>query len=365
VRVLAVNAGSSSLKLSLVDDGVRVAHADTGDWDGTGVPGLDRILDGRAAVDRVDAVAHRVVHGGPTLTAPVRIDEGVLSAIDEASVLAPLHNPASLRAIERTSEALPQVPAVACFDTAFHAGLPAAAATYALPAEWNERWQLRRYGAHGLSHAYVVRRSAELVDRAPDSLRVVSCHLGSGASLAAVRGGRCVDTTMGLTPMEGLVMATRSGSVDPGLLLLLLQRGDTDADELAEVLEHRSGLAGLAGSSDLREVLARRDAGDAAAALAYDVYVHSIVRHIGAMAASTGGLDVLAFTGGIGEHQPPLRSDVAGRLRHLGVEIDPRRNDSVVEGPVGTDGSPVHVVVVPAGEDLQMAQEAHEVLTRE
>lgn len=354
MRVLAVNAGSSSLKLSVVEDGARIARGGVADWDGTGVPGLDDLLEGLGSVD---AVAHRVVHGGPDLTAPARIDSGVLRGIGDAAVFAPQHNPAALRGIEQTSRKLPDTPAVACFDTAFHARLPAAAATYALPAAWNKRWRLRRFGAHGLSHAYAARRAADLIGEPQASLRLVCCHIGSGASLAAVKGGRSVDTTMGLTPLEGLVMATRAGSVDPGLLLLLLREGDVDIDGLAVALEHESGLKGLSGYSDLRDVLARRTDGSPEAALAYDVYVHSLVRHIGAMTASAGGIDVLVFTGGVGEHQPLVRADACARLAHLGVEVDQDRNDRAVEGAIEASGSRVRVLVVPSGEDLEMARE--------
>lgn len=359
MRVLAVNAGSSSLKLSVVEDGTRIARGGVSDWDGTGVPGLDEILDG---VGKVDAVAHRVVHGGAGLTAPALISPEVLRGIRDATVYAPQHNPSALRGIEQTSRRLPDTPAVACFDTAFHAGLPRAASTYAVPAAWNERWHLRRFGAHGLSHAYAVRRAADLVGVAPEDVRLVTCHIGSGASLAAVRDGRSVDTTMGLTPLEGLVMATRAGSVDPGLLLLLLRQGSLTVDELANALERESGLKGLSGCSDLRNVLARRADGNAEATLAYDVYVHSLVRHIGAMTASAGGIDVLVFTGGVGEHQPALRADACAGLAHLGVEVDQGRNETAVEGETGATGSRVRVLVVPSGEDLEMAREVESTL---
>ncbi len=225
---------------------------------------------------------------------------------------------------------LPDTPAVACFDTAFHATIPEAAATFALPAEWRTRWTLRRYGFHGLSHSYVSRRAAELVGHptpdAPAGLRVVTCHLGAGASLAAVHGGRSVDTTMGFTPLDGLVMATRSGSVDPGLVLWLEEHAHMPSRELAATLESRSGLAGLAGTGDMREVLARAAAGDQRAVLGRDVYLHRLRASIASMAAAMDGLDVLVFTGGVGENSPEVRSRTAAGLGFLGVAVDESRN---------------------------------------
>ena len=223
---------------------------------------------------------------------------------------------------------LGDVPAVACFDTAFHATLPEAAHTYAIPLEWRTRWDVRRYGFHGLSHSYASRRAAELVDRPVRDLRTVVCHLGAGASLCAVAGGTSVDTTMGFTPLEGLVMATRSGSVDPGLVLWLQENAGLREHEIAETLEHRSGLLALGGSDDMRVLLARADGGDDRAALAVDVYVHRLVAGVAAMAASLGGLDVLAFTGGVGENAPAVRARAADRLGFLGVEVGPGNADA-------------------------------------
>jgi acetate kinase len=269
VRLLVVNAGSSSLKLTLLDDdGTTAAARTVQPWEGAGrlEPLEEFLADGGA----VDAVGHRVVHGGPRHTGPARVDPALIAYLGSISHLAPLHNPRALAGIEATERLLPDVPAVACFDTTFHATLPPAARTYAVPAEWNVRYGLRRYGFHGLSHAYAVRRAAELVGRPLEDLRIVSCHLGAGASLAAVREGRSVDTTMGFTPLAGLVMNTRPGTLDPGLLLWLLQHGGVPVAELGDVLEHSAGLRGLSGTSgDLREVLAGRDAGDAACALAW------------------------------------------------------------------------------------------------
>jgi acetate kinase len=249
LRILVVNAGSSSLKLRVLgpEDEViadRSFDAPEGQIDS------GELAAALGGVGGIDAVGHRIVHGGERFREPVLIDDAVVAALRELSNLAPLHQPKSLGALEAVSRELPSVPAVACFDTAFHATLPAAAATYALPAEWRARWSLRRFGFHGLSHAYAARRAAELLRR--EDLRIVTCHLGAGASLAAVRDGRSVDTTMGFTPLEGLVMATRSGSVDPGLVLWLLEQEQMDEAELANALEHSSGLRGLAGTPDMR-----------------------------------------------------------------------------------------------------------------
>jgi acetate kinase len=266
-------------------------------------------------------------------------------------------------AIRAVGDLLPEKPAVAAFDTSFHASIPDEAATYALPREWNHTYGLRRYGFHGLSHAYAVRRGAEIVGRPLADLRVVSCHLGAGASLCAVRNGRSVDTTMGFTPLAGLVMQTRAGSVDPGLLLWLLEHSYADATTLGQVLEHQSGLKGLSGTSgDLRDVLEARERGEADAMLAFDVYVHRLVREIGAMVASARGLDLLVFTGGMGEHAPALRATAAGRLDHLGVLLDDVTNRATADADVSAEGARVRTVVVTAQEDLEVAREVRRLL---
>jgi len=354
VRVLTVNAGSSSLKLRLLGDADELlASAD--------LPALA----GRAASDELEravagmpnpgAVGHRVVHGGTRFRGPARLDDEAVEALRALTPLAPLHQPAALDAMAAVGALLPAVPAVACIDTAFHAGLPAAASTYALPREWRERHALRRYGFHGLSHAYVARRTAELLG---DGLRIVSCHLGAGASLAAIAGGRSVDTTMGFTPVEGLVMATRSGSVDPGMLLWLLQHGGVEVDELADALEHRSGLAALAGTADMRAVLAGAAAGDEDATLARDAYVHRLRALIASMAAALGGLDALVFTGGVGERASEIRTRTADGLRFLGVEIDPARDAAAAQdAEVSAAGATVRTLVVEAREDLEMTRQ--------
>ncbi len=303
-------------------------------------------------------MAHRIVHGGAEFTAPVLVDDRVRARLEALTDLAPLHLPKSLAGLDLISRLLPGIPAFACFDTAFHATLPAAAATYALPARWRQRWPLRRFGFHGLSHAWAAGRAAELAGRPPQALRLVTCHLGAGASLAAVRHGVSVDTTMGFTPLEGLVMATRSGSVDPGLVLWLEEHVGLPPAELASALEHRSGLLGLAGTADMREVLEAESAGSAEAALAVAVYLHRLRAGIASMAAAMDGLDALAFTGGVGERAPSIRLRAAAGLGFLGVFISPDANSSArPDAEISTPGSPVRAFVIEACEDRQIARE--------
>jgi acetate kinase len=363
VRVLVVNAGSSTLKLTLLD----------GD---DAVLGQRELAAPRAAIDSAelrtvlddglgdaDAVGHRIVHGGERYRDAILIDAGVESALCDLTELAPLHQPKSLAALDAVSAALPKLPAVACFDTAFHATLSDAAATYALPSAWRERWRLRRYGFHGLSHSWVARRAPELLARSAAGLRIVSCHLGAGASLCAIADGRSIDTTMGFTPLDGLVMATRSGSVDPGLLLWLLPRTGLSPGELADALEHDSGLQGLAGTADMRDVLTRAGAGHPEARLALDVYLHHLRAGIAAMAAALGGIDVLAFTGGVGERAPLIRAGAVAGLSFLGLSIDEPANlaatgDTEIT-PAGAAGG--RVLVITAREDLEIACQARKV----
>jgi acetate kinase len=341
MRVLVVNAGSSSLKVSLVHDGELVSSYDE-------MP---------AAPPDVDAVGHRIVHGGSQFVVPVVVDDDVEQRLRLLVDLAPLHQPKSLAGLDAARKLLPDVPHVACFDTAFHATLPAAARTYALPREWRERWDIRRYGFHGLSHSWASRRARELV---PGARRIVVAHLGAGASLAAVLDGRSVDTTMGFTPLEGLVMATRSGSIDPGLLLWLEEHEGLSPRQVADTLEHQSGLLGLAGTADMRALLARDD-DDAHQAI--DVYLHSLTSAIAAMTVSLEGLDVLVFTGGVGERSPEIRERTCSRLRHLGVAIDEAANRGVsVDGDVRAVGGKVAICVITAHEDLEIARATGDVL---
>ena len=382
MRVLVVNAGSSSLKLRVLDSSDKVTG--TADLPAPrGAADAAAMESTLASLGDADAVGYRIVHGGTSFTAPVRIDDGVLATLRALTDLAPLHQPKSLAAVAAVQRVLPGVPGVACFDTAFHTTIPAAAATYALPREWRQRWALRRYGFHGLSHSYAARRAAELAGGS----RTVTCHLGAGASLAAVRDGVSVDTTMGFTPLEGLVMATRSGSVDPGLVLWLAGHAGTPVAELAAALEHRSGLLGLAGTADMREVVAGAAAGLPDARLGLDVYTHRLRAGIAAMAAALGGLDVLVFTGGVGENSPVVRSEAAAGLGFLGVRLDAGRNEadgspvddhaggdpaggdpaaggSAADREIGDPGAPVRSFVIAAREDIEIAGQVRAVLER-
>jgi len=361
MRVLVVNAGSSSLKLSVLDGERRVEtrelRAERAEVD------TEEVVAAVSDLGAVDAVGHRIVHGGARYREAVRVGPDVVEALTALCALAPLHQAKSLEALAAVTRVLGDVPAVACFDTAFHATLPEAAHTYALPRAWRERWGLRRYGFHGLAHASAARRAAELLGRPLGGLRVVTCHLGAGASLAAVQGGRSVDTTMGFTPLDGLVMATRSGSVDPGLLLWLLKHTDLSEQELAHALEHDSGLLALAGTADMRAILSAAGDGDRRAILALAVYEHRLRAGIAAMAAAMGGLDALAFSGGVGEHAPAVRAGAATGLAFLGVGVDRAANE---DGPgdrdVTADGSAVRTLVVAAREDEEIARLVHEVL---
>jgi acetate kinase len=355
--ILVVNAGSSSLKLRLVgDDDDVLGSEDLGP--------IDRLPDGELgrALDKLggfDAVGHRVVHGGERYREPVVVDDDVRAELEALTALAPLHQPKSLAALDAVTGLAPGVPAVACFDTAFHATLPPAAATYAVPREWRDGLHVRRYGFHGLSHAYAARRAAAVIGRAG---RLVTCHLGAGASLAAVHDGRCVDTTMGFTPLEGLVMATRSGTVDPGAVLWLMTEQGLEPEAVADTLEHRSGLLALAGTADMAVVVEAWRRGEPAATLAVDVYVHRLRAAIAAMVAGLGGLDALVFTGGVGENAPTVRAAAVAGLGFLGVALDAPRNDRAAgaaaapETDITADGSTVRTLVVAAGEDLEIAR---------
>jgi acetate kinase len=362
VQVLVVNVGSSSLKLSVFGDGERLlgrnelpvagGHIDDGE-----------LADAVRRREPIDAVGHRIVHGGSEFTDPVVVDDRVRSRLEALVDLAPLHLPKSLAGLDALRRLLPEAPQVACFDTAFHARMPLAASTYALPAEWRRRWNLRRYGFHGLSHSYVSTRTEELAGASPHTMRIVTCHLGAGASLAAVRRGVSIDTTMGFTPLEGLVMATRSGSVDPGLVLWLEEHVGLPPAELASTLEHRSGLLALSGSPDMAAVLRAEAAGNADASLAIEVYLHRLRAEIAAMAAAMGGLDALAFTGGVGEHASSIRARAAQGLTFLGIEVDADANDlAQPDTEVSASGARVRTFVIEAREDLQILRDIGRVL---
>ncbi|WP_353113833.1 acetate kinase [Microbacterium sp.] len=312
-------------------------------------------LDARPPV----AVGHRVVHGGARFFAPTLITPDVERQIGELSVLAPLHNPANLAGIVAAEEAFGGVPHVAVFDTAFHQTLPPAAYTYAIDAELARAHRVRRYGFHGTSHKYVSEQAAAFLGRDLGALRQIVFHLGNGASVAAIDGGRSVETSMGLTPLEGLVMGTRSGDIDPAALLHLARRAGLGIDDLDDLLNKRSGLLGLAGRSDMRDVLAGREAGEEAAILAFDVYAHRLRAYAGAYIAQLGGVDVISFTAGVGENAAPVRSAALATLGFLGIRIDEERNAARGRGirRISADGSGVEVLVVPTDEELEIARQ--------
>ncbi len=362
--MLVVNAGSSSLKLSILGDDDAELMARGVAMPDPGAIGelLGRALEGAPAFD---VVGHRVVHGGPEFTSPLLLDAGAESRLETLAELAPLQNPPAIAAILSLQSRWPELPQVACFDTAFHVTIPPDASTYALPDRWRDLG-LRRFGFHGLSHAWASRRAAELIGAPVEDLRLVTAHIGSGASLAAVCGGRSVDTTMGFTPLEGLVMATRSGSVDPGLLLWLLRHEQITVDELEDALDRRSGLLGLSGvSGDLREVLVAGDQGDERSKLAFGVYVHRLRALVAAMVAAMGGIDGLVFTGGAGEGSARLRQETCAGLGFLGIDLDEPRNEAgheLVDRLVSRVGATPAVVVVRAREDLEIARQVRMVL---
>lgn len=369
--VLVLNAGSSSLKYQVVDplDGLvstagnveRIAESGmnaaltqlTGALDSAGVTSSDLV-----------GVGHRVVHGGARFTAAAVVDDAVLAEVEELARLAPLHNPPAVDGIRHARAEFPDLPQVAVFDTAWFADLPIASATYALDAEVVARGGLRRFGMHGTSHAYVAAEAARFLGLAPTELDVVTLHLGNGASAAAVSRGRPVDTSMGLTPLEGLVMGTRAGDIDPGVLLHLLRHDGFDLDKLEDLLHHRSGLQGLAGLHDFRDLLNAVDSGDERAGTAYAVYCHRLRKYVGAYLAVLGGADALVFTAGVGENVPRVREDALRGLGALGIEIAPELNRaaSSIARRVSSDESRVAVLVVPTNEELAIARQVVDVL---
>ncbi|MEQ4725257.1 acetate/propionate family kinase [Nonomuraea sp. B19D2] len=365
--VLTVNAGSSSLRLDLVEGGCVLdsAHAERAIDPGSAREELSGFLGGHFGRD-IRAVAHRLVHGGDLVRAPVVADDETAVALRGLTSLAPLHLPPALALLEAAREELPAVPHVLCPDTAFHAGLPEEAAVYALPLSWRERFGLRRYGFHGLSYAWAADRAAELIGKPLTELDLVLTHLGGGCSVCAVSGGRSLDTSMGFTPLDGLPMSKRSGSVDPGMLLWLLSAGHLTLEELGEGLERRSGLLGLSGglSGDTRDLVAAAQQGNAAAELALGVFSHRVSREIAAAATALGRIDALVFTGEIGWDQPEVREAVCGRLGLLGIE-PPAMGNRHDDGPVSAFGAAVPVMVIQVREELQLARECLRMLAEE
>lgn len=343
--ILVVNAGSTSLKLHIVD----------ADGDSTEVEAFEQAPAG------IEAVAHRVVHGGDRFRDPVVVDEEVREQIGALVSLAPLHNAPALEALAVAERELPRVPHVAVFDTSFHRTIREEAAAYAVPRRWREEWGIRRYGFHGLSVEWCAERVPQLVGGPVD--RLIVCHLGGGSSVTAVRAGRSVDTTMGFSPLEGVPMTTRSGSIDPGALLYLLRERGLDADSLDHALNFDSGLKGLSGANGMIEVERRAAEGDAAAQIALDVVLHRLAGAVAAMTAAAEGVDVLVFTAGIGEGSPLVRAGLCARLGFLGVEIDHSRNEEVdSDGAIAAPASAVDVLVVRAREELIAARAARALL---
>jgi acetate kinase len=378
VTVLVLNAGSSSLKYQLIepDSGQSLA---TGTVEQIGEPSSP-VADHRAALqaafdalaaDGVDvtasglaAVGHRVVHGGPVFYRPTVLDDAVIAELKKLSMLAPLHNPPAIQGIEVARTLLPNVPHVAVFDTAFFHNLPAAAATYAIDREVAKRWHIRRYGFHGTSHRYVSEQAAAFLGRPLDELNQVVLHLGNGASASAIAGGRPVDTSMGLTPLEGLVMGTRSGDIDPGIIGYLSREAGMSVKDIESMLNQHSGLLGLVGERDFRRLRELIESGDVSAQLAYDVFIHRLRKYVGAYMAVLGRTDVVSFTAGVGENAAAVRRDALDGLAELGIEIDEQRNAQSAKGArrISSDSSRVAVLVVPTNEELAIARDCLAVL---
>ncbi|MGP8199870.1 MAG: acetate/propionate family kinase [Limisphaerales bacterium] len=401
MSILAINAGSSSLKFGLFD-GPDCAALVTGELDwadgnreeaqlivrprqGTIVRSRLPLPDSSSAAARViqvalgalppgtdpsaaiNAVGHRIVHGGADYRDSIIIDSDVKEAISLASELAPLHNPPALKAIHAVEEALPGKPQVAVFDTSFHAGLPPKAFLYAVPYDWYERWGIRRFGFHGISHAYCARRAAEIMGRDPSQLRLVSCHLGGGCSATAVKGGVAVATTSGFSPMDGLMMGTRCGAIDPGILIHLQRREALTGKELDRALNHFSGLLGISGvSPDLAQIEVAATQGNNRARLAFDMFADQVRGAIGRLAATLGGIDALTFTDRVGEGSPSLRAAVCQGLDFMGICLDAKRNpEARPDTDIATPGSPARILVIHTEEELMVARETRRVARRE
>ena len=356
MKVLLLNAGSSSLKSSLLEsEDLRVLASSAVEVSAGGYAAAARSAI-ESLPERPAAVGHRVVHGGG-LTSAIRIDESVRGLLGALADVAPLHNPPNLETIAAAQALLPDVPHVATFDTAFHATMPSAATTFPVPYEWTRDWNIRRYGFHGLSYAYSARRAPELLGHPIE--RLVVCHLGQGCSAAAILRGRSVDTTMGFTPLDGLMMATRGGSIDPGVITYVQRRHNLSAADIDDALNHRAGLLGVSGvSADMREVLAAARVGDERAELAVGIYVRRVRQAIGAFTATLGGLDTLVFTAGVGEHSAEIRESVCRGLACLGVELDDDANTHCrPDTDIAAPGSHARVLVITAREDLAMLAE--------
>jgi acetate kinase len=388
-HVLVINSGSSSIKYQLVDAtsgdalasgiveriGLEVGKVKHEGPNGATVleqpvpdheTGMRLVLDlfeqqgPQLREEDLTAVGHRVVQGGDVFDGPAVIDDAVLAQIDELSPLAPLHNPANVAGIEAARHAFPNIPHVAVFDTAFHRTMPPAAYTYAIDEQVAKEFKIRRYGAHGTSHLYVSRATAEFLGKPLEELNTIVLHLGNGASASAVRGGACIDTSMGLTPLEGLVMGTRSGDIDPAVLFHLARQGGYTIDQLDELLNRKSGMLGLSGYTDMRDVHDAAAAGDENVRTALDVYYHRIKSYVGSYYAQLGKVDVITFTAGIGENDDIVRLNALAGLERLGIQVDPERNAGRVKEPkvISPDGAEVTVLVIPTNEELEIARQS-------
>jgi acetate kinase len=361
------NQGSAVLKVRNARGNKTDKKVSAGDRQGAIESMLETLWSGETAVvknaSEINVVGHRVVHGGPKLKQPIRVTPEVKKTIADAAAFAPLHNRAELEGIKTTESVLGSVPQVAVFDTGFHRTIPPAAALYPGPYEWHDKG-IRRYGFHGINHEYCSKRAAQMLGRDISQLKIVSCHLGNGCSLTAIAGGKSVDTTMGFTPLEGLMMGTRSGSIDPGILTYLLRETGTTGQEIDDILNQRSGLLGISGiSSDMREVEAAAQSGNERAQLAFDMFVHRLRKGIAEMAAVLGGADVLVFTAGIGENSSAVRAAACSGLRFLGIELDSEKNAHTSrDQEISATNSRIRVLVIHAQEDWAIAQDCARVL---
>lgn len=391
MKVLVINCGSSSLKYQLIDsdskavlakglcerigiDGSAITHQPDGkDKIKKEIPmpdhkkAVELVIEALTdpvngvvkSLDEIDAVGHRVVHGGEKFAQSVIINDDVIAAIKECNDLAPLHNPANLIGIDACKALMPNVPMVAVFDTAFHQTMPAKAYLYGLPHEYYDKYRVRRYGFHGTSHAFVSKRTAEILGKDVNDFKVIVCHLGNGASISAVKNGKCIDTSMGLTPLQGLIMGTRSGDIDPAIIEYICKKENLTVEEVINVLNKKSGVLGLSGvSSDFRDLAAAKDEGNQKAVDALDTYAYTVAKYIGSYVAALNGVDAIVFTAGVGENNGPVRKDIMEYFGYLGIEIDDEKNK--IRGEeiiISKESSPVTVMVVPTNEELAICED--------
>ncbi len=397
MKILVLNCGSSSIKYQLIETKTNVAEAKGvierigmssavlthKPKDGEQIRIVGEILDHTIALEyviavllspnhgvlkdknEIDAVGHRVVHGGETFSGSVLITDEVLRALKDNIELAPLHNPPNLKGIKAAKEHLPNIPQVGVFDTAFHSNMPPHAYLYGIPFKLYKRYKIRRYGFHGTSHRFVSQRAAELLDKPYDSLKIITAHLGNGGSMAAIKEGISIDTSMGFTPLEGLLMGTRSGDLDPSIIPYIMAKEELSIPDINTLLNKHSGLVGISGeSSDMREILQAVEEGDRKAKYAYDVYTYRIKKYIGAYSAAMGGVDVIVFTGGIGENAFQVRADVCKDMEYLGIEIDNEKNKNAKkESIITTEDSKVKVLKIPTNEELVIAMDTERIVS--